>query len=62
MPDGSFAVDKTGKLSGRGAYICVSLECVKKLKKAKLLNRAFKQEISEEIYSEVEDAVFGKEE
>lgn len=62
MPDGSFAVDKTGKLSGRGAYICVSPECVKKLKKAKLLNRSFKQEISEEIYSEVEDAVFGKEE
>lgn len=62
MPDGSFVVDKTGKLSGRGAYICVSPECVKKLKKAKLLNRAFKQEISEEVYSEVEDAVFGKEE
>lgn len=60
--DGSFLLDKTGKSDGRGAYICYSAECAQKLKKAKLLNRAFKQEVSEEIYTKVEDAILGKEE
>ena len=30
-------VDKTGKLNGRGAYICNNVECLEKLKKSKRL-------------------------
>lgn len=28
--DGNITIDKTGKLSGRGAYICDSIECLEK--------------------------------
>ena len=28
LPDGSVAVDRSGKASGRGAYICAKPECV----------------------------------
>ena len=44
-------LDKTGKVSGRGAYICDSAECLAKCKKTHALNRAFKQEIPEEVYT-----------
>ena len=43
-------VDKTGKLNGRGAYICNNVECLEKLKKSKRLNRVFETNISDEIY------------
>lgn len=50
--DGIF-LDKTGKLAGRGAYICDSADCINKCKKTHALNRAFKQEVSEETYTEL---------
>ena len=33
--DGNITIDKTGKLSGRGAYICDSIECLEKVIKNK---------------------------
>lgn len=59
-PEGNFIVDRTGKANGRGAYICNNPECAKKLKKNRLLNKAFKTAISDEIYDEVEEALVGK--
>ena len=50
--DGIF-LDKTGKLAGRGAYICDSKDCISKCKKTHALNRTFKQEVSEETYNEL---------
>jgi len=50
-------VDKTGKMNGRGAYICTNKECLKKLIKNKLLNRAFKTAISDEVYKAVEESL-----
>lgn len=51
-------VDFTGKLNGRGAYICKSLECYKKAVKTKRLERAFgvtlPAEINEKIEKELE--------
>ena len=32
-------IDKTGKKNGRGAYICCSLECIKKAKKTRGLGQ-----------------------
>lgn len=52
--DGAFAVDATGKMSGRGAYIHSKSECVAKLKKTKMLNKAFKTSVPDEIYEELE--------
>ena len=55
-------LDRTGKLNGRGAYICDDVECAKKLNKAKLLNRAFSCPVSEEVYDEILEAFIGKQE
>ena len=39
---GEFALDRTGKLPGRGAYICPNAECLAKAQKSKGLERSFK--------------------
>jgi hypothetical protein len=52
-PQGDFVLDKTGKVSGRGAYICASQDCIEKCVKTRALNRAFKQEISKETYDKI---------
>lgn len=48
--DGEITVDKTGKLEGRGAYICDSVECLEKVIKTKRLERTFNIKINNEIY------------
>ena len=53
-------LDKTGKVNGRGAYVCANVECFKKLKKNKLLNKAFSCEISEEVYDKLLEDLLGK--
>jgi predicted RNA-binding protein YlxR (DUF448 family) len=48
--DNGIAFDKTGKANGRGAYVCNNPECVNLCVRKKLLNRAFKCAISDEVY------------
>lgn len=48
-PEGSIEIDYAGKCSGRGAYICLSRECLEKAFKGKRLEKAFKQTIAQEI-------------
>ena len=50
-PDGNILLDKTGKLSGRGAYICKSISCLNKARKASRIERSLSCEIPEEIYA-----------
>lgn len=52
---GEISLDFSGKLAGRGAYLCDSAECVKKLRKYKLLNKNFSCEVPEEIYRRIEE-------
>ena len=51
--DGNIFFDKTGKANGRGAYICNSANCVSMLSKQKILNRAFKCEVPQEVYNQI---------
>lgn len=51
--EGQIFLDKTGKQNGRGAYICLNRECLKKAIKTRGLNRAFKMEIPQEAYDEL---------
>lgn len=53
---GEIQLDFSGKLPGRGAYICNSEACIKKLRKYRLLNRAFSCEVREEVYTGIEEA------
>lgn len=48
------SLDLTGKKAGRGAYICNNIECLKKARKQRGLERAFSTRIPEEIYDKLE--------
>ncbi len=43
-------VDFTGRKPGRGAYLCNDIECLKKVKKTRRLEKAFETSISGEIF------------
>jgi predicted RNA-binding protein YlxR (DUF448 family) len=49
-PEGNVQLDFSGKLGGRGAYICPKAECLKKAQKAKSLERSLEVPIPEEVY------------
>ncbi|MCL6611897.1 MAG: YlxR family protein [Peptococcaceae bacterium] len=49
-PAESIEVDPTGKKSGRGAYICPTVECLQKAAREKRLERALERPVSREIY------------
>lgn len=53
-PDNDVLLDLSGKINGRGAYICRSSECLIKAKKAKRIERSLSCKISEELYSAME--------
>jgi predicted RNA-binding protein YlxR (DUF448 family) len=55
-------LDLTGKANGRGAYVCNCKECIAKLKKGKMLNRAFSCQVSEETYDRIMETYLGKKE
>lgn len=47
-------LDMTGKKNGRGAYLCMKGECLKKARKNKGLERSLKMSIPDEIYENLE--------
>ncbi len=47
-------IDKTGKKDGRGAYLCYNSDCFEKTKNKKALNRVFKKQVPDEVYSKIE--------
>jgi predicted RNA-binding protein YlxR (DUF448 family) len=48
--DGTVSLDFSGKLNGRGAYICPNLECLKKAQKSKALDRSLEVTIPDAVY------------
>ena len=52
---GEIRLDFSGKLPGRGAYVCGSEACIKKLRKYRLLNKAFSADVGEEVYAAIEE-------
>ncbi len=58
--EGEIFVDLTGKANGRGAYVCNDIECFAKVKKQRLLNKAFKCQVSDEIYAKLEEEICNK--
>ena len=54
-PHGEISLDFTGKKSGRGAYICRSLDCLKKARKSQRIARNLETEIPDEIYDRMEE-------
>ena len=53
-PEGEILLDFTGKKSGRGAYICRDVKCLKKARKSKRIDANLGISIPEEIYDRME--------
>jgi len=52
--DGTVTLDFSGKLNGRGAYVCPDPECLKKAIKSKSLDRSLEVTIPEEVYDRLQ--------
>ena len=60
-PEGGILLDGRGKASGRGAYVCPDIACLKKARKSKALERALETPIPEEVYDALEAQMEGGE-
>ena len=52
-PEGQIVLDATGKKSGRGAYLCPDMACLKKARKSRALERAFSAQIPDVVYEKL---------
>ena len=52
-PDNEICLDKTGKMNGRGAYICLDNNCYNKAVKTKGIEKSLKMAIPEDIYEAI---------
>lgn len=53
-PEDLIDIDITGKINGRGAYLCNSVDCFIKAKNNKSLERSLKKNIPEDVYEKLE--------
>ena len=54
--DGQICLNGT---QGRGAYICKNAECQKKMFEKRVLNKAFKKDISQTVYDQIQGVING---
>ena len=54
---GELSVDLTGRKPGRGAYICPKVDCLKKARKARRLERSLDCQIPDEVYHRLEEEI-----
>lgn len=53
--DEEIVLDTTGKKNGRGAYLCLSAECLEKARKNRGLERSLRTRIPSEVYDRLEE-------
>ena len=56
-PEGEISLDLKGKASGRGAYICNDLECLRKARKSRRIDRTFEMTIPDDVYDSMEEQI-----
>ena len=54
-PTGEIIVDLSGKISGRGAYLCKSMDCLKKARKSGRLSTSLECPIPDDVYVRIEE-------
>lgn len=52
-PEGEISVDLTGRKNGRGAYVCKSVECLRRARKIRSISKALDCEISDEVFEQL---------
>lgn len=55
--EGELSVDLTGRKPGRGAYLCPKVDCLKKARKARRLERSLSCQIPDEVYQRLEEEI-----
>ena len=58
--EGNIALDKTGKMAGRGAYLCNNVECLERAIKSKRLEKVLEAKISDEVYESIRGVMVDK--
>lgn len=53
-PEGQVCLDFSGKMNGRGAYLCPNAQCLQKALRSKALDRSLETAIPEEVYARLE--------
>ncbi len=53
--DGEIAVDVTGRMPGRGAYVCRNAECMNAVIAKRALNRVYKTQLDKSVYDALAD-------
>ena len=56
-PENDIRPDPTGKLSGRGAYLCKSAQCLERAKKTRALDRALEHKVGDEVFTLIEKEI-----
>lgn len=55
--EGDVKVDLTGKVNGRGAYICPTIECLDLAIKSKKISKSLEIEITDSVHEELREAI-----
>ena len=58
-PEQEIFLDATGRKNGRGAYICLSQECLEKAVKSHGLERSLKTAVPQEVYENLKKELDG---
>jgi hypothetical protein len=56
-PEGEIEMDTTGRRNGRGVYLCPSMDCLNRARKARALERSLGTSVSAEIYGALEEEI-----
>ena len=58
-PEGVISLDEKGRMPGRGAYVCPDVECLRRARKSRALERTFETQIPPEVYDAMERQLGG---
>lgn len=54
-PEGITEIDRSGKKSGRGAYVCSKKSCLQKVLSSNILQKNLQAELSEEVIEDIKE-------
>lgn len=60
-PEGEISLDPTGKMNGRGAYLCKDPQCLRNAQKSKRIEKALSCTVPDEIYNKLEQELISSE-
>ena len=59
--EGKVVLDMTGKIDGRGAYICKDIDCLEKVIKTNRIGKILNSKIDNKIYDDIRGVIIDSE-